>query len=207
MREPAAEHGEDLELVERMLAGRQEAFEVFGERYFRALYRFTLARLGGDGDQAREVVQMAMTKALARLTTYRGEASLLTWLCSCCKNEVLMQRRRRRSAPAEVEWDEELAADERVAAPRPSDPEAGVLERESAHLVHAALDTLPPHYSRALEWKYLEHLPVKEIAGRLQVEPKAAESLLTRARGAFRKSYENLGGVFAAGARERFGHG
>ena len=37
-----------------------------------------------------------------------------------------------------------------------------------------------------LEWKYVDGLPVQEIAQRLAIGPKAAESLLTRAREAFR---------------------
>jgi DNA-directed RNA polymerase specialized sigma24 family protein len=38
-----------------------------------------------------------------------------------------------------------------------------------------------------LEWKYVDGLSVKEIADRLAVGPKAAESLLTRARTACRE--------------------
>lgn len=51
------------------------------------------------------------------------------------------------------------------------------------------LDHLPPRYSHALEWKYLEDLSVHDIAARLQCTPKAAESLLTRARDAFRDAF------------------
>jgi DNA-directed RNA polymerase specialized sigma24 family protein len=64
--------------------------------------------------------------------------------------------------------------------------------KQEAHLVHAALDLLPPHYARALEWKYVDRLPVAEIAARLRLGAKAAESLLTRARRAFRAGYERL---------------
>jgi DNA-directed RNA polymerase specialized sigma24 family protein len=55
-----------------------------------------------------------------------------------------------------------------------------------------ALDGIPGHYAQALEWKYLDRLSVQEIAGRLGVQTKAAESLLTRARQAFRAGYESL---------------
>lgn len=178
-----AEHSEDLSLVERMLAGDENAFERFGERYFKALYRFVSARLQGDRELTREIVQTAVTKALGKLATYRGEASLLTWLCSCCRNEVLMHFRRRQSAPAFVELAE---------GPEPGrDPEVVLLCRERAQRVHMALDMIPPHYSRALEWKYVDGVAVNDIAGRLGVRPKAAESLLTRARQAFRTRYES----------------
>lgn len=179
-----SDHAEDLKLAGRMLAGDEDAFEAFGERYFKALYRFTSARLAGDRELTGEVVQTAITKALAKLDTYRGEAALLTWLCACCRNEVLMHWRSRRTAPAGVELAEDLEA--------PGDPEAALLGREKAHRVHMALDGIPDHYARTLEWKYLDRLSVGEIAARLGVQPKAAESLLTRARQAFRASYESV---------------
>jgi RNA polymerase sigma-70 factor (ECF subfamily) len=187
-----AEYTEDLELVGRMLAGEEDAFEVFGQRHFKAVYRFALARLAGDRDLSLEIVQTAMIKALSKLGTYRGAASLLTWLCACCRNEILMHLRRRRSAPAEVELLEELEPATVLNSQRPGDPEAELLRQETTVLVHLALDQLPEHYARALEWKYLEKLPVKEIASRMDLQPKAAESLLTRARHAFRTHYENL---------------
>lgn len=203
--QPAADHSEDLELVGRMLAGEGRAFETFGERHFRALYRFACARLAGDRDLTREIVQIAVTKALGKLDTYRGEASLLTWLCSCCRNEILMHWRRRRSAPEDLELVEGLEPAAGFGMERPGDPEAVFLVRERAGLVHTALDGLPDHYARALEWKYLDRLPVEEIASRLGLKGKAAESLLTRARQAFRTSYESLqagGGAWACGHHE-----
>ena len=63
---------------------------------------------------------------------------------------------------------------------------------EIGRFVQVALDRLPAHYGNALEWKYLENLPVKEIASRLEMGPKAAESLLTRAREAFRQAHARL---------------
>ncbi len=190
--EPLAEHSEDLQLVERMLAGEEDAFEAFGERCFKALYRFAFTRLDGDRELTRDLVQTAVAKALSKLDTYRGEAALLTWLCACCRNEILMHFRRRQSAPLEVELEEELGPESGFGSPPPSGPEAGLLTWERTHLVHVALDSLPPSYAQALEWKYLEGLSVNEIAWRLKMRPKAAESLLTRARQAFRSSYESL---------------
>ena len=49
------------------------------------------------------------------------------------------------------------------------------------------------HYADALEWKYIDEIPVQEIAARLGLGAKAAESLLTRARHAFRDAFRTLG--------------
>ena len=197
------EHSEDVALVERMLDGEEEAFAAFAERYLRALYRFALGRLDGDRELTRDTVQTAMTKALARIETYRGEASLFTWLCACCRNEILMQRRSARSAPAETELSDDVtpAAGSRLQS-APRNPEAALLRREAASRVHVALDLLPDRYARALEWKYVERLPVAAIAERLGVGAKAAESLLGRARQAFRGAYEDAQAAGAAARRQ-----
>ena len=66
--------------------------------------------------------------------------------------------------------------------------------------MHVVLDLLPSHYADALEWKYLDRVSVKEIGEKLQVGTKAAESILTRAREAFRKGYARVVGEMC-GAR------
>jgi len=199
------EHADDRALVEQMLDGDEEAFEAFGERSFRPLLRFALGRLGGDRELAREIVQTTLTRALSKIGSYRGDASLLTWLCACCRNEIRMHFRSTGTRPAEVELPEALAESAGPLRPAPAaDPERGLLASETATLVHVALDALPPRYALALEWKYLENRRVDEIAERLELGAKAAESLLTRARAAFRKTYAGLGGA-APSAPETLG--
>ena len=58
--------------------------------------------------------------------------------------------------------------------------------------MQSTLDHLPPRYGHALEWKYIEGLSVDEVARRLGLGYKAAESLLTRARQAFREGFASM---------------
>ena len=58
--------------------------------------------------------------------------------------------------------------------------------------VQRVLDELPSHYADALEWKYIDELPVQEIADRMGLGLKAAESLLTRSRASFRDVFRTL---------------
>src|SRR5262245_55688171 len=78
----------DLALARRLIAGDQAAFEQFFADYFPRVYRFARARLDGNDDAAEEVVQTTLIKALAKIHTYRGEAALLTWLCTFCRHEI-----------------------------------------------------------------------------------------------------------------------
>ncbi len=186
---------DDRALARSMLAGDEAAFEEFFEGNFPGLYRFAVARLK-DPELARDVVQSAICKAIANLHTFRGEATLTAWLFTICRYEISGHYRRLRRAPARVDLVEEVpevrAALDSLASGF-EDPDASFSRKEVARYVHAVLDRLPGRYGAVLEWKYLDGLSVKEIAGRLEVGPKAAESLLTRARQAFRDGFAALG--------------
>ena len=186
----------DRELARRMLAGEERAFDEFFDRHFPGLYRFARARLGGDEDAAEEVAQVTLCKGIEKLATYRGEATLFTWLCTFCRHEIAAwYRRYGRSAPG-IDLVEDIpevrAALESFSATYGEEPERALERQEQGRLVQVALDGLPPHYGDALEWKYIDEIPVNEIATRLGVSPKAAESLLTRARVAFREIFSSL---------------
>jgi RNA polymerase sigma-70 factor, ECF subfamily len=182
----------DVALARRLLAGDEAAFDEFFGRYFPRLYRFALARLGGNEDVSEEIVQRVLIHALDRLHTYRGEAALLTWLCTFCRREIGAWREREGRMQEVSFFDdrpEMRAVLDALAAADADDPEAALRVRELTGIVQLTLDHLPGRYGDVLEWKYIQELSVGEIAERLGVGYKAAESLLTRARAAFREGF------------------
>jgi RNA polymerase sigma-70 factor, ECF subfamily len=186
---------DDRALVNRLLRGDEAAFDGFVDEYYPRLYRFASRRLGSDADSAHDIVQATFEKVIPQLRRYRGEAALFSWLCSFCRFELAAHWRQRRQEGPHIEEDsmEIRAALESLATD--ADRPQAVLEREElARAVRVALDHLPPRYDHALQWKYLGGLSVREIAGRLAITPKAAESLLTRARQAFRDAFAELAG-------------
>ena len=184
------DHGSERELVRRMLGGDEGAFDEFFADYFPRLFRFAVLRLR-DPDAAEDIVQTSLLAAMRHLGSWRGEASLFTWLCTICRREIAAwQKRTSRRVIVSIEDDDPSlrAALDSIGAAADA-PDAGLKRADTGRIVQLALDHLPPRYSRALEWKYLEELSVDDIAGRLQCTPKAAESLLTRARAAFRDAF------------------
>ncbi|HSG64575.1 MAG TPA: sigma factor, partial [Gammaproteobacteria bacterium] len=65
----------DKAIAKRLLRGDEATFREVFDGFFPKLYRFALARLGGNEDEARDVVQETFCKAFERIDTYRGEAS------------------------------------------------------------------------------------------------------------------------------------
>ncbi len=185
----------DRGLLRRMLAGDQRAFDEFFDGHFPGLYRFALARLNHDENAAEDVAQATICKAITKLGTYRGEAALFTWLCTFCRHEISAFYKRSKITARQVDLIEDTpevrAALESLGGVFEG-PENAFDRAEIGRLVQVALDQLPSHYGNALEWKYLEGLSVKAIAGKLKLSPKAVESLLTRAREAFRDGFSTL---------------
>jgi RNA polymerase sigma-70 factor (ECF subfamily) len=177
----------DRQLVARMQRGDEAAFGEFFEGHFAPLYRFALPRVGGDADVAEEVVQATLSRAVRKLHTFRGEAALLTWLCTFCRHEISAHYEKVGSMPQMVNLSDDST--EIRAALESLGAEDSQRRSDTARLVQVVLDRLPDRYGDALEWKYIEGLSVNEIAMRLGVGAKAAESLLTRARAAFRDAF------------------
>ena len=182
---------DDRETVRRMLAGDQRAFNAFFEGYADRLYRFALTRLGGDVDAAEDAVQQTLSRAVEKLATFRGESSLFTWLCQICRNAIA-DSFRAKGAPRGIvvpfdENEEIRTALEAISAMSTHDPLESASQAQLESIVRAVLDFLPRRYGDVLEWKYMQGYSVGEIAARLSVGPKAAESLLARARTAFRE--------------------
>jgi RNA polymerase sigma-70 factor (ECF subfamily) len=186
----------DRALARRILGGDEGAFTELFDRFFPRLYRFALARLPGDAETAKDIVQQTFCQAIERLDSYRGEAALYTWFCQICRNVLADHYRGKGRSAGRTVLLEDLpnsrATLESLAAPAADEPESGALREQVHRIVAATLDALPGRYGEALEWKYIDGLSVREIAQRLKLGEKAAESLLTRARESFRDA---IGGM------------
>ncbi len=184
-----------------MLAGDEQAFEAFFNAYFARLYRFALPRLNGNVEATEEVVLSTLTKAMRKLSSFRGESGLFTWICQICRHEVVDRIRAERRSSHVVLIDDQpdlRAAIESVEAPEEYDLVRSHGRAEVGRLVQTVLDRLPASYGDALEWKYIEGQSVEVIGERLGIGTTAAQSLLARARAAFREALEKVFGADAA---------
>jgi len=180
----------DRALVKRILAGDEKAFKSFVDDYFPRLYRYARHRLKNEAD-VDDVVQVVLTQAARRLETYRGEATLLTWLVQICRHEIskTLHKSCRDADMMTPFLNDDLLRSvvESIETGSHLGPEAETRRTELISLIQFALDQLPEHYATALELKYIEGFNSREIALRLQTTDEATQSLLARARRAFRE--------------------
>lgn len=169
-------------LRDAVLAGDERAWRAWYDACYADLERYALWRCGGRRDRADEAVQETWLTAVKRIRRFDPElGSFAAWLHGIAANVIRNHLRRA--------WAWQLrntALIEDVAA----DVGQTAAERERAERVACALAELSERYERVLRAKYLDGLEVTAIAERWGESPKAVESLLTRARQAFRAAYE-----------------
>jgi RNA polymerase sigma-70 factor, ECF subfamily len=185
---------QDKALARRIAGGSEAAFEEFFREYFPRLYRFVLGRVKGDESAAEEIVQRTMCLVMRKMPGYRGEALLFTWLCQICRNEITSVFRERHVDPQhEVPLEDNPAVQAALSSLSVDlGPEGSRSDDEIANFVRATLEYLPARYACALEMKYIRGCSVDEIGEELNISSKAAESVLSRARAAFKEGFLSL---------------
>ena len=184
---------DESDLVRRACSRDGAAFRTIMERHNRRLYRIARAVLRDDSE-AEDAVQEAYVRAFANLGTFRGDASLATWLGRIVINEALGRLRRRRPA----------AAIDAMAPPRTDaqiiqfpnamtaeDPERMMAQREILKLVERATESLPDIFRTVFVTRVIEGMSVQETAELLDIEPETVKTRLHRARHLLRDRLES----------------
>jgi len=180
------------------LSGDAESIARLAAVAIGPLYRFCLYRVGGNRHLCEEVVQETLVRAIRDLDRYqpdRADASVLPWLTGLARNEIRRAlSREQATASLEGLWarmDEELQT---VYAALQSQPlgEEVIRREETREMVGATMSQLPPRYREALEAKYVAGQSVRDMAAAWSTSEKAVESLLGRARKAFRATFTAL---------------
>lgn len=179
---------QDRTLAKAILEGDERALKQFMDEYAPRLFRYARHRLGNLAD-VDEVVQATLSQAARRLETYRGDATLLTWLVQICRHEISrsLKRASRTDMMEPFLNDDLLRAVVEQVADESASPEIEASRREVIGMVQFALDQLPEDYAKALEMKYVQGYGSREIALALGRTDEATQSLLARARRAFRE--------------------
>lgn len=199
-------YDDDLNLARRLLDGDEKAFDAFFDAYYDRVYRFCLRRL--TRQDAEDAALEAMRQAIRRIETYRGEALLVTWLFQVARSQISALYRRERKHRSLVLLEDDPAVQqevEQMAEQLAENPEAAQESQRHRELVHFLLDSLPGNYGQVLQWKYMDGYSVDEIASRLDASPTSIQSMLARARKAFRGAYGNVGGLDSIGTSDASG--
>jgi RNA polymerase sigma-70 factor (ECF subfamily) len=163
----------------------ESAFRAFYDQALPRIYGYLHDRCGGDAALAEELTQQTFVTAVRERARFDGRADPMTWLTAIARHKLADHFRR-------------LSRDERrhlrlMAREITLDPEGRAWSRmDEREAVVAGLATLPALQRAVLVLHYADGLPIREVAAQLGKSESAIESLMTRAREAFRRSYGKL---------------
>lgn len=182
---------EDLDLARRAGTGDGDAFRAIIRRHNQKLYRLARSIIRNDGE-AEDIVQETYVTAFAHLSSFRGEASLATWLSRIAINEALGRLRKRQRAQTVML---EAPANDAQIIPfpltaRPDDPERTMAQRQILALVEQATDALPDVYRTVFVARVIEGLSLEETAELLGIKPQTVKTRLHRARALVRRKLD-----------------
>jgi RNA polymerase sigma-70 factor (ECF subfamily) len=188
-REPSWQADPEIALMLRVQRGDASAFQELQGRYHSRVFGYFVKQLRDRAD-AEDFTQEVFLRLYRSRERYQPRARLATWIFHITQNVARNAIRSRRrhptvrfaSNPAEngATMDSQLM--DRAETPcRP-------LERsEIRHVVRAAVSGLMGRQREALELHQFQDHTYAEVAKVLQMSPKAAKSLLYRARNQLRE--------------------
>jgi RNA polymerase sigma-70 factor (ECF subfamily) len=168
--------GEIDDVVRRAQSGDVEAFESVYRMHAAAVFALC-RRMVGDEGEARDLMQDIFVRAWERLTSFRGQSSLGTWLHRLGVNVILEHLRgRKRDAGRLIDGDDDSFG---------SRSSAGQLDTRMD--VNAALVHLPAGARTVFVLHDIEGYSHDEISQMTGIAPGTARAQLFRARRALMK--------------------
>ena len=171
-------------LIDRILSGQQELFMDLVRPHQRTVYATVFSLLANKED-AEDVAQDTLVKALARLHQFRRESAFGTWLIQIAINETRMRNRKQWRVPMMSLTQNKH--DEKADVPKDfedwRDIPSTALERvEVREALVKALSSLAQHYREAFVLRDMNELSISQTSGILGISPGAVKSRLRRAR-------------------------
>lgn len=177
----------DLQLVERTVAGDQRAYELLVIKYQRRIERL-IGRMVRDVDLVPDIAQETFIRAYRALHQFRGDAQFYTWLYRIAVNtakKALVDMKRNpvisENALRGSDDDDETS---RLGNELISDetPETVLAAREIAAAVNSAMEALPEDLRQAVTLREIEGLTYEEIAVAMSCPIGTVRSRIFRAR-------------------------
>ena len=170
----AASEASDETLIGRIAGGDQLAMRTLFARHRVALYRWLL-RLVRDEALAEDLLSDVFLDVWRQAASFRGRASVSTWLLAIARHKAASARRRRNDA----ELDEATVS----TVPDPADDAEVTLQKKNrAEALRQSLHRLSPDHREVIDLAYYHGKSVKEIAEIVSISEATVKTRMFYAR-------------------------
>lgn len=180
---------DELTLARRVADGDRRAFELLMRRYNRRLYRLARASLRDDSE-AKDALQEAYLNAYRSIGSFRGDATLSTWLSRLVLNECGIRRRRsaRRRDIVPLISSEASATETENVADVAEGPDHAAARTQMRSILESKVGGLPEALRVVFVLRAVEELSVAETAETLRITQETVRMRHFRAKGLLREA-------------------
>jgi RNA polymerase sigma-70 factor, ECF subfamily len=185
----------DAEVMLRVKAGDEAAFDFLVQKYRRALVSF-MYRMARNSAAAEDLAQEVFLRVYRSRQTYEASAKFTTWLYRIATNLAVNHARDTRKERPEVtvsldEPDEDTGTTMDVRDASMSAEEA-LVRRERLAAIRSKVEALPERQRMAVLMHKYQQMDYKQIADVLKLSESATKSLLFRAYESLREQLKEF---------------
>jgi RNA polymerase sigma-70 factor (ECF subfamily) len=158
------------------------AFKAWYERVAPRVYAYLVSR-SGSPSVAEDLLQEVFVDVVRRPETYDGRGNAVPWLIGIARHKLARSFRERHSA-------ERWRRGGQVREIEPATEASGLEAVRLGADIGAALRSLPALHQAVLILRFMDELPVREVARHIGRSEDATESLIRRARTGFERAFE-----------------
>jgi len=183
----------DTSLIDRCVDGDEDACRRLVEAHQAMVFQLAVVLLG-DREEALDVSQEVFLRVFRTLGSFRGDATLRTWIYRIVINQARNRQRSwmRRRRDAQVSLEDYASAHGELRATQQVGADIRLERRELAARMREAIAALPFDQGSALVLREFHGMRYQEIAFSLEVTVGTVKSRLARGRAALRDSMKEL---------------
>lgn len=173
----------EQELVHAILKGDLVSFTTLVKQQERLVFAMVRKLLGNKNEDVEDVCQEVFLKVYNKLSTFKNESKLSTWIARIAHNTAINYCEKR--GLATIELTDKIEFNEAT----PS-PENMLIEQDEKSYLRALVEQLPPAYKTCLTLFHYEEMNYKEIEQITGWPESTVKSNLFRARKLLKEQLE-----------------
>lgn len=183
----------DQQLVERVLQGNKNAFNLLVLRYQHRVAAL-VGRFIHDPQEAEDVCQEAFIKAYRALPLFRGDSAFYTWLYRIAVNTAknYLVARNRRPPASDVDVNDAEVSEIGALLRDIEDPEGSLRTEKLKQAINQAIEELPEDLKTAFTLREFSGLSYEDITEVMDCPVGTVRSRIFRAREAIDKRIREI---------------
>lgn len=184
----------DLEVINAVLNGNKNMYEIIMRRYNQRLFRISRSFIN-DEDEVQDILQDSYIKAYENLSKFENRAAFSTWLIRIVIHETIARKNKRKRYTSLSSNDENEENNNYKIYSIPSDmqnPEEAASNNELKGALEKVIDNLPEKYRTVYVMREIEGMSISETSTGLELTESNVKVRLNRAKEMLRNSLTDI---------------